>query len=77
MSVSTRWGKWVVFWGIVDLYTFGRYFVVRLFAGEFPFLSDFKEVNSGCVRMSNPGINKLHQLMPDPQGTPIIIKKCQ
>lgn len=46
MSISSSWGKWMVFWGIVDLYTFARFFIVRLIAGEMPFISDFNELNN-------------------------------
>lgn len=37
---------------------------------------DFYYCSHGCVRQSNPDIIKMHDLIPEPKGTPIIIKKC-
>ncbi len=54
MSASTRWGNWIVCWGILDLYTFGRYFLVKLVAGEIPFFSDFKKANITAESFGTP-----------------------
>ena len=38
---------------------------------------DFSHCSHGCVRLSNPGIKKLHEILPNPAGTPITIQdKC-
>jgi RHS repeat-associated protein len=37
---------------------------------------DFLYCSHGCVRLANPDIDTLHDFLPNPNGTPIIIKKC-
>ena len=38
---------------------------------------DYLYCSHGCVRQSNPDIIKMHDILPKPKGTPIIIKKCK
>jgi RHS repeat-associated protein len=45
------------------------------FPGLWP--GDFWECSHGCVRLSNRGIYKLHDLLPNPRRTPIRIGDCE
>ncbi len=38
---------------------------------------DYLYCSHGCVRQSNPDIIKMHDILPKPKGTPILIRRCK